>query len=821
MHKAQDSESIQQKMEVRSQFTRLYKKDLSTENLRAKVARRKSLSQKENRHKEFRKSRGLALADVNISTVKENDLTQLEEVEELSLPKGHDSKPKVTAAAEHLLRLQRFKEEKQLRKLKEQREKAKRGIFKCGLYKPDVAFPLITSIKVKQDEKPAPPAVTRITRSMAKAEPTTKLTARSQRVTAGMQNRSHVTAERAIPKGRGQSSTVKKNEKANRAVPPLRTTRATVATAAKVPTKSTAVVPLSVAVTKKNKAEETAKNKIIEQIVDQCSLELKEPEVPLKDTALEIVKPVNAPVRERKISFAPQNFVFQPMDGLPAFNFQPMTPRGANAFLSPCFTWSPMKLDRTHSSASLKPDTEEKELDQMLIIEQNNNPDACELKTAITLATQKDECMTAVNPVASDVVPSTVPPLVPSAEMTQRENKSVTPEGPDHDVPYFRDVLKWEIKRLSVLCNHWDVKIQLDIPEEAKDLIRTTVGQTRLLINDRFKQFEGLVDNCEFKRGEKETTCTDLDGFWDMIYFQIEDVNKKFAGLGKLEEKSWQQSSAQTKKVVRRKTVPAAISKPSQGDEGRAAARNRLAAIKLALKNKCEPGVEVSAPELPMQVETVLFDAGFFRIESPAKGVRASRGFSQTSTTKALQHSENPCPNDLADAVESLQAPSTSNDVKSPVRKVLFDTTKEEGVCNTETCPMVPDADNGEVVNAFNVSDFGKYVAVTERFSSGVGQSQSEDLSMDEDLLTAPVVDDVFMCSPEKAVHSLKIDSALVINSTIPADAEAKTASDPLDFLGCNTPSHLNEVHPGALKDLRFGAVASTNDLIVFSPLEK
>ncbi|MEE6494180.1 hypothetical protein FKM82_017039 [Ascaphus truei] len=718
-------------MEVRSQFTRLYKKDLSTENLRAKVARRKSLSQKENRHKEFRKSRGLALADVNISTVKENDLTQLEEVEELSLPKGHDRKPKVTAAAEHLLRLQRFKEEKQLRKLKEQREKAKRGIFKCGLYKPDVAFPLITSIKVKQDEKPAPPAATRITRSMAKAEPTTKLTARSQRVTAGMQNRSQVTAERAIPKGRGQSSTVKKNEKANRAVPPLRTTRATVATAAKVPTKSTAVVPLSVAVTKKNKAEETAKNKIIE------------------------------------------NFVFQPMDGLPAFNFQPMTPRRANAFLSPCFTWSPMKLDRTHSSASLKPDTEEKELDQMLIIEQNNNPDACELKTAITLATQKDECMTSVDPVASDVVPSTVPPLIPSAEMTQRENKSATPEGPDHDVPYFRDVLKWEIKRLSVLCNHWDVKIQLDIPEEAKDLIRTTVGQTMLLINDRFKQFEGLVDNCEFKRGEKETTCTDLDGFWDMIYFQIEDVNKKFAGLGKLEEKSWQQSSAQTKKVVRRKTVPAAISKPSQGDEGRAAARNRLAAIKLALKNKCEPGVEVSAPELPMQVETVLFDAGFFRIESPAKGkgVRASRGFSQTSTTKALQHSENPCPNGLADAVESLQAPSTSNDGKSPVRKVLFDTTKEEGVCNTETCPMVPDADNGEVVNAFNVSDFGKYVAVTERFSSGVGQSQPEDLSMDEDLLTAPVVDDVFMRSPEKAVHSLKIDSALVKNSTIPADA--------------------------------------------------
>lgn len=55
----------------------------------------------------------------------------------------------------------------------------------------------------------------------------------------------------------------------------------------------------------------------------------------------------------------------------------------------------------------------------------------------------------------------------------------------------------------------------------AKDLVRTTIGQTRLLMAERFKQFEGLIDNCEFRRGEKETTCTDLDGFWDMVNFQV------------------------------------------------------------------------------------------------------------------------------------------------------------------------------------------------------------------------------------------------------------------------------------------------------------
>ena len=47
------------------------------------------------------------------------------------------------------------------------------------------------------------------------------------------------------------------------------------------------------------------------------------------------------------------------------------------------------------------------------------------------------------------------------------------------------------------------------------------IGQGRLVMAERFNQFSGLVDNCEFKQGEKETTCMDLKGFWEMIYFQV------------------------------------------------------------------------------------------------------------------------------------------------------------------------------------------------------------------------------------------------------------------------------------------------------------
>jgi len=55
----------------------------------------------------------------------------------------------------------------------------------------------------------------------------------------------------------------------------------------------------------------------------------------------------------------------------------------------------------------------------------------------------------------------------------------------------------------------------------------------------RFNQFEGLIDDCELKRGEKETKLDDLQGFWDMIYFQVEDVYKKFISLDKVKSNNW------------------------------------------------------------------------------------------------------------------------------------------------------------------------------------------------------------------------------------------------------------------------------------------
>lgn len=63
-------------MAAASQFASRYKKDLSTETLRAKVARRKSMLQKENRHKLFEKGRQFGLADVNVQLPNERGNSQ-------------------------------------------------------------------------------------------------------------------------------------------------------------------------------------------------------------------------------------------------------------------------------------------------------------------------------------------------------------------------------------------------------------------------------------------------------------------------------------------------------------------------------------------------------------------------------------------------------------------------------------------------------------------------------------------------------------------------------------------------------------------------
>lgn len=126
-------------------------------------------------------------------------------------------------------------------------------------------------------------------------------------------------------------------------------------------------------------------------------------------------------------------------------------------------------------------------------------------------------------------------------------------------VDHFRQILSNETTTLTGLCEQWSKVLEsrsancgennnLSSPctpegdeeqnkeeEETLGAIRTTIGQAKLLMSQRFKQFSKLIDDCENNTGERPTRLTDLLGFWEMISYQLDDVLKKFQSL---EEKS-------------------------------------------------------------------------------------------------------------------------------------------------------------------------------------------------------------------------------------------------------------------------------------------
>lgn len=76
-----------------SHFASRHRKDLSTDMIRTKIAHRKSLSQKENRHKEYERNRHFGLKDVNIPTLEGRLLPKLHETSQEIIPEKASGKP--------------------------------------------------------------------------------------------------------------------------------------------------------------------------------------------------------------------------------------------------------------------------------------------------------------------------------------------------------------------------------------------------------------------------------------------------------------------------------------------------------------------------------------------------------------------------------------------------------------------------------------------------------------------------------------------------------------------------------------------------------
>nr|CAD7195584.1 unnamed protein product [Timema douglasi] len=135
-------------------------------------------------------------------------------------------------------------------------------------------------------------------------------------------------------------------------------------------------------------------------------------------------------------------------------------------------------------------------------------------------------------------------PFAPSKEITSSSELTVK---------HFRDTLVSERNTLMAKCEYWQAiqSTHAEIPVKVHELVDSAVGQTRLLVTKKFVQFEGLMDMCETGQGRR-VTLEDLQGFWEMVYMQVGDVNHRFSQLELLRANSWHQESP-VKKVTRQR----------------------------------------------------------------------------------------------------------------------------------------------------------------------------------------------------------------------------------------------------------------------------
>ncbi|XP_069845816.1 disks large-associated protein 5-like isoform X2 [Dipodomys merriami] len=840
-----------------SRFASRHRKDLSTDMIRTKIAHRKSLSQKENRYKEYERNRHFGLKDVNIPTLGGRVLVNIDETAQDLIPETSikTRSMKAVQSDERRQMLQKYKEEKQLKKLKEQREKAKQGVFKVGLYRPDTPCFLLTNQNaLKAEGKKAIPSNVRITRSKAKDQMgQTKISNGSDAV--------------PIRPGQRQSSEKIALDKQKKVVQPTVSVPMRVTRSATQVTKQIAKT-VSSTITRKpitraanvNEPERKAPNKgrparKIETKPDKVvsfKLDSKEntsdsqisatnvmdpdgglPEMenlPKIDGVLPEMEnlPKTYPAKTRgKNSFAPQDFVFQPLDGLKTYQVTPLTPRSASAFLTPSYTWDPLKPEGDKTQAREEILAQQCITNSTKTVQQDLKKLQCPLSS---LPVSEEEHGLSKKEAATKNSNCLPIKEAPSLEINEGQISQ-----PQHDVPYFRQILQSETEKLTTVCLEWDRKLELDIPDDAKDLIRTAVGQTRLLMKERFKQFEGLVNDCEYKRGEKETTCTDLDGFWDMVTFQVEDVNQKFNNLTKLEESGWQNNNNNTsRKVIRKKIVSGIGSKPKQDDGGRAAARNRLAAIKNAMRERIKQGehADTVASITPKEVDKIVFDAGFFRVESPVKSfsVLSSEYSQRLGTPKSVSKAvpENRTEMDLLGQKPSPENPDPQSEHVG--KKTLFSNipesrdTIEDAQCSESE--DVIEVNHGQV--DINEVNFEMYCVPSERMSlplpSGVANDTNtnqeiSDVVEEMELNSSVASQDVLMSSPEKNVslQNTILKEAETSQSVLCDNKSLTTECHFLDSPGLNCGNLGTQVENRRQEHARH--ISFGGNLIAFSPL--
>lgn len=119
---------------------------------------------------------------------------------------------------------------------------------------------------------------------------------------------------------------------------------------------------------------------------------------------------------------------------------------------------------------------------------------------------------------------------------------------------YFYFQLSDETDKLKEMINYWDKYKQENADRMDSvyvDQIDVAIGQTRLLIRKKFKQFSDLIEQCEEGTSQPPVLPKDLEGFWNMVFMQIDNCKGRFNKLNTLKENDWVEVDLLPVKVVK------------------------------------------------------------------------------------------------------------------------------------------------------------------------------------------------------------------------------------------------------------------------------
>lgn len=110
----------------------------------------------------------------------------------------------------------------------------------------------------------------------------------------------------------------------------------------------------------------------------------------------------------------------------------------------------------------------------------------------------------------------------------------------------FLSILDDEEKILKTKSDSYANLLQTDggrLTEEIRSDISAVIGEAKLLLTGKLKQFRGLcqanVAHAKAPTGEPIPLDSDLEGFWDMTYPLIDKVKEKFGKLDTRQAKQW------------------------------------------------------------------------------------------------------------------------------------------------------------------------------------------------------------------------------------------------------------------------------------------